>query len=97
MLYVLGGVSSKENNQGIVTPVLKNVLVLEPNLEPNMPSALMTPCAVCGVRSKNERQQGNAKESITGIASVNRHQKTKIMKLNDRKHPLQAHTSVEIK
>jgi len=62
----------------------KNVYVPEQNLELNTPNALMTPSAACGVRLKSGKQPENARESITGIVYVNRPQRTKIMKLNDR-------------
>merc|ERR1719288_306382 len=81
---VLDGVSLKASNQEIVIQKQKNVYVPEQNLELNTPNALMTPSAACGVRLKSGKQPENARESITGIAYVNRPQRTKIMKLNDR-------------
>jgi len=81
--FVLVGVSSKENNLAIVTPMLRNAYVQKRHLEPATPNALTTQSAVCGVRLRKGRRRENVKESITGIVFANRHPRMQITRLND--------------
>merc|ERR1712141_443026 len=82
--YVPDGANSKENNLVTVMSVLRNVYVRRRNLELVTPSALMIQSAVCGVRLRKGKQQGNVRENITGTVSVNRPQRKKITKLSNQ-------------
>lgn len=82
--YVPGGVSSKENNLVIVISMLRNACVPRHHLELATPSALTTQSAVFGVRLRKGKRLENARESMTGIVSVNRPQRKKITRSNDQ-------------